>query len=297
MTLVTIGSSVERRDSISAAYGPVLFYSSVVTPEDDLFVRSHLPIQSVQSLMEESYRLRIVLLPMQNAVRQITSHKVTDLHVTYTSPHPVRRVKVPTVNGTAGYVQAAAAYSILTVPRYPSPSDSLSSCTSVACVEEYLQKAPYKELIDGTYNYSVPEHLREQWNRLFNTRADLVKESMRHVWKNYRKYAWGHDELQPLSGKGRDNWGGIGMTLIDSLDTLWVMDMKEEFEEAVQWLDQNWELNSNFTISVFEFTIRIIGGLLSAFYLSGDERLKRKAILAGDLVMAAFPNVGLPHVG
>ena len=69
-----------------------------------------------------------------------------------------------------------------------------------------------------------------------------------------------------MSGDFNDVWGGVGMTLVDSLDTLWLMGLKEEFEEAVQW----------------------VSGLLSAFDLSGDKRLLAKAVEVGDMLQSAF---------
>jgi hypothetical protein len=55
---------------------------------------------------------------------------------------------------------------------------------------------------------------------------------MKHAWKGYKTYAWGRDELKPLSKSGTDPWGGMGVTLVDSLDTLWIMGMKDEFKDA-----------------------------------------------------------------
>mgnify|MGYP003386415265 CR=1 FL=1 len=69
-----------------------------------------------------------------------------------------------------------------------------------------------------------------------NTRKLKVKEAMQHAWKGYRRYAYGSDELKPLSHRGHNNWGGMGVTLVDSLDTLWIMDMKAEFNEARDWV-------------------------------------------------------------
>lgn len=163
-------------------------------------------------------------------------------------------------------------------------------------MELFLQQAPHSEMIEGTYHYTIPPHLRQEWESLFDSRAAMVKKSMQFVWENYRNHAWGFDELRPVSGSGRNNWGGIGMTLVDSLDTLWIMDMKEEFYEAVQWVDQNLHFNQNFNISVFEFTIRVVGGLLSGYHLSNDERLKKKAIEAGNVVLASFKQGVFPHV-
>ena len=109
--------------------------------------------------------------------------------------------------------------------------------------------------------------------------------------------AFGNDELRPLSQKGRDNWGSIAVTLVDSLDTLWLMDMKEEFEEAVRYVAENVTFSSDTTLSVFEFSIRVVGGLLSAYYLSGDDRLVSPLRSAGEVVLNAFDGTHpLPHV-
>lgn len=54
-----------------------------------------------------------------------------------------------------------------------------------------------------------------------------------HAWRGYTSKAWGRDELKPQSGTGQDNWGGVGMTLVDSLDTLWVMGLKVRAPRAL----------------------------------------------------------------
>ena len=56
-----------------------------------------------------------------------------------------------------------------------------------------------------------------------------VKEAMTHSWAAYEQFAWGFDELQPLTQEGKDSLGGLGATIIDSLDTLWMFDMQDEF--------------------------------------------------------------------
>lgn len=57
-------------------------------------------------------------------------------------------------------------------------------------------------------------------------RQEAVRDAFRHAWKGYKEYAWGHDELRPLS-KSYSEWFGLGLTLIDALDTLWILDLKE----------------------------------------------------------------------
>ncbi|ELW47634.1 Mannosyl-oligosaccharide 1,2-alpha-mannosidase IC [Tupaia chinensis] len=66
--------------------------------------------------------------------------------------------------------------------------------------------------------------------------------------------------------------GGLsGATVIDSLDTLYLMELKEEFQEAQAWVEESFHLNVSGEASLFEVNIRYIGGLLSAYYLTGEE--------------------------
>eukprot|EP01038_Epipyxis_sp_PR26KG_P010250 gene10250-13787_t len=94
-------------------------------------------------------------------------------------------------------------------------------------------------LIDGIGNRPVTDEMREEADRLGKERRELIKQGMTHAWDGYKKYAWGYDELKPLSNRGQNNWGGMGVTLVDSLDTLWIMGMKKEFEEAKNWVQNS----------------------------------------------------------
>jgi hypothetical protein len=58
-------------------------------------------------------------------------------------------------------------------------------------------------------------------------RKDVVRQAMRHAWEGYVKYAWGFDELKPVSRRGVNNFGGFGLTIVDSLSTLWLMEMHQ----------------------------------------------------------------------
>lgn len=69
------------------------------------------------------------------------------------------------------------------------------------------------------------------------------------------------------------------LTMVDSLDTLWLYDMTEEFKEARDWIKDNVNLDyDNNRVSVFESTIRLLGGFLSAFHLSKDPVFLTKAV-------------------
>jgi len=88
----------------------------------------------------------------------------------------------------------------------------------------------------------------------------------------------------------------MGLTIIDALDSLWIMDMKEEFNKARDWIANSLDFNQDKQVSFFESTIRITGGLLSAFELSGDRMLLDKAIQVQESLNEAFKKTatGLP---
>lgn len=108
-------------------------------------------------------------------------------------------------------------------------------------------------------------------------RREKVKEAMLHAWNSYDKFAWGQDELQPQSKSGVNSFGGLGATLIDSLDTLYIMGLDEQFQKAREWVANTLDFNKDYDASVFETTIRVVGGLLSAYDLSHDKVFLDKA--------------------
>ncbi|CAM9163978.1 unnamed protein product, partial [Discosporangium mesarthrocarpum] len=148
---------------------------------------------------------------------------------------------------------------------------------------------------DGLSKGMVTAEQREESDRLGHERAISVKEAMKHVWSKYRQFAWGADELAPKSKRGKENWGSMGVTLVDSLDTLWLMDMKAEFWEARDWVRDHLTFNKAHEVSLFETTIRELGGLLSAYDLSQDQVFLNKARELGDRLLPAFDTAtGLP---
>ena len=143
-------------------------------------------------------------------------------------------------------------------------------------------------LVDGVGSRVVTEEMKKESDVLGKKRRELIKNGMKFAWSAYKSFAWGRDELLPLSRSGKDNWGGVGMTLVDSLDTLWIMGMKVEFEEARNWVAKSLTFGNAGAVSVFETTIRELGGLLSAYELSGDAVFLDKARVLGDLLLPAF---------
>ncbi|KAI5253637.1 Endoplasmic Reticulum Mannosyl-Oligosaccharide 1,2-Alpha-Mannosidase [Manis pentadactyla] len=120
-----------------------------------------------------------------------------------------------------------------------------------------------------------------------NERQKAVIDAFRHAWTGYRKFAWGHDELKPVS-RSFSEWFGLGLTLIDALDTMWILGLKKEFGEARKWVSKKLQFQKDVDVNLFESTIRILGGLLSAYHLSGDALFLRKAEDFGNRLMPAF---------
>ena len=118
--------------------------------------------------------------------------------------------------------------------------------------------------------------------------AQAVVRAMQHAWAGYKSHAWGRDELKPVSGRANDPWGGIGCTLVDSLDTLWLMGLKDDFEDATRWVRSSLSFDRAGRVSVFETTIRELGGLLAAFDASGDTVFLDKAEDLGRRLSRAF---------
>jgi hypothetical protein len=148
----------------------------------------------------------------------------------------------------------------------------------------------YPEYRDGSYQPpNWTDEQREEFDEVALARSVIVKKAMEHAWSGYQRYCWGRDELLPLSHQCQDNFGGMGATLIDSLSTLWLMGMKKEFYEARDWVRDSLTFYSvEGGVSVFETTIRVLGGLLSAYDLSGDTVFKWAADDLGQRLMKAF---------
>lgn len=109
---------------------------------------------------------------------------------------------------------------------------------------------------------------------IWTTRQQKVKDAFIHAWSGYKKYAMGFDELTPLSQGGVDGLGGLGATVVDALDTAMIMGLDEVVSEAGSWVESHLSerISTKGQVNLFETTIRILGGLLSAYHLRGGEK-------------------------
>ncbi|CEM30059.1 unnamed protein product [Vitrella brassicaformis CCMP3155] len=138
-------------------------------------------------------------------------------------------------------------------------------------------------------------------------RAVAVRNTIAHAWDQYAIHAMGADEIDVVHGEPAAEWGGtFAVQLIDSLDTLYLAGFHQQFDDAIEWLVDNVHYDHHINVNVFETTIRQLGGLLSAYHLSGlprqDDRwgaqhepfydredLLDSAVSLGERLMRAFP--------
>ncbi|KAJ9606412.1 mannosyl-oligosaccharide alpha-1,2-mannosidase [Cladophialophora chaetospira] len=149
----------------------------------------------------------------------------------------------------------------------------------------------------------------EDWSE----QRDAVKEVFKTSWEGYEKYAWGMDEYHPLSRKGKNMVeGGMGWIIVDALDTAMMMNLTSHVAKAREWISTTLTYTADHEVNTFETTIRMLGGLLSAHYLSttfpqlapqrdddanqpGEDLYIEKATDLADRLMGAYESLsGIP---
>ena len=128
--------------------------------------------------------------------------------------------------------------------------------------------------------------------------AGRVRQELLHAWRGYERYAWGHDELKPVSKTAKDWYGdSLLMTPVDSLDTLILMGFKDEAEKAKALILEKLSFDKDIPVKNFEVTIRLLGGLLSGYQMTGDQRLLRLAEDLGTRLLPVFDSpTGMPYM-
>ena len=125
-----------------------------------------------------------------------------------------------------------------------------------------------------------------------------VRDQMAWAWDQYRLHAWGKDEIKPVSG-GFSSFPlkdhHLGLSLIEAMDTLWLMGLDSRFADGLAWIKANADFAVDGEVSVFETSIRLVGGLLSAHLASGDAALLDLARDLADRLLPAFDTpTGMP---
>jgi len=127
--------------------------------------------------------------------------------------------------------------------------------------------------------------------------AARVRREFLFSWRAYEKYAWGHDELKPVS-KGLRDWYGdsLLMTPVDALDTMLLMGLDEDAAKAKALIVEKLSFDKDISVKNFEITIRLLGGLLSSYQMTGDARLLALARDLGGRLLPVFDSpTGMPY--
>lgn len=203
----------------------------------------------------------------------------------------------------------------------PSPSSSLSALDDWARLEHWMNQAsppPRVQSVASSFDWSSVElhylpassspspmpkrppgrapsiqHRFEAESprdvKIRLARLGDVRKTFQDNWESYRRFAWKKDALLPISAGSRDQFSGWAATLVDCLDTLWIMGLRDEFNEAVAAVATiDFGKSSTSRVNVFETNIRYLGGLLAAYDLSGNDILLSKAIELGNMLYGAF---------
>jgi ER degradation enhancer, mannosidase alpha-like 2 len=128
--------------------------------------------------------------------------------------------------------------------------------------------------------------------------AERVRRETRHAWQSYERYAQGYDELRPLSKTGR-NWHSESLliTPVDSLSTLHLLGLRNEARRAQRLVVETLSFDKDIEVKNFEITIRLLGGLLSAYEMTGHRELLRLAEDLGNRLLPAFASpTGMPYM-
>lgn len=130
-----------------------------------------------------------------------------------------------------------------------------------------------------------------------NSLRNEITEACRHAWNGYLTYARGYDALKPISKTGK-NWyhQSMLMTPLDAFDTFVLLGMKKEARTAKKMVLEGLSFNVDQEVQVFEVNIRILGGLITAYEISGCKRFRDLAVDLGRRLLPAFQSeTGMPY--
>lgn len=96
-------------------------------------------------------------------------------------------------------------------------------------------------------------------------RRAAIKEAFVWSFGAYEKYAWGDDELQPLSMTGTNltSVGAVGYTIIDSIGSLLIMDLIPQYQHARDWVRDSLDFDKDAQFNTFEVSFPIAGDCMA----------------------------------
>ncbi|MDP4282591.1 MAG: glycoside hydrolase family 47 protein, partial [Bacteroidota bacterium] len=146
---------------------------------------------------------------------------------------------------------------------------------------------------------AIPSFIRAQvfTDQMKTDECKKVKAACIYAWNGYKQYAQGYDAFKPLSHQGY-NWydTSLCMTPVDAFDTFILMGLRKEAHEAKNLIFSRMNLDVDQEIQLFEVSIRVMGGLLSAYEMDGDQRFLQLAHDLGNRLLPAFSSpTGMPY--
>lgn len=124
-----------------------------------------------------------------------------------------------------------------------------------------------------------------------------IKAAAQHAWKGYMQYASGADDLKPLT-KTSKLWykHSMLMTPVDAFDTFLMLGLDDEAREAKEMILAKLSFDVDNEVQVFEVTIRILAGLITAYEMDGDPKFLLLAVDLANRMMPAFnTTTGMPY--
>ncbi|GGM35657.1 hypothetical protein GCM10012275_03630 [Longimycelium tulufanense] len=145
-----------------------------------------------------------------------------------------------------------------------------------------------------------PPEARQMQPSSWPEAAADVRREVRWAWRQYVERAFGHDQIKPVSGGHEDFFArgkSVGLTIVEALDTFWLMGLDRELEQALEWIERNLRFDIDAPFQVFETNIRMVGGLLAGYHCTGRDRLLELAVDLGDRLLPAFTRspTGIPY--
>ncbi|KAK0625233.1 glycosyl hydrolase family 47-domain-containing protein [Bombardia bombarda] len=233
--------------------------------------------------------------PKKASVEQTTGavrpplHSIPAINLPDRVPYPGQNIKDQDEGIHAGKPLKHQPVETATVPHWKKPREWFP------VPEESLILLPTGKpkpipAVQHVFREESPAAKEKREHRLSKIKAEALR-----AWTGYKQYAWTHDELTPVTKGAKDPFCGWAATLVDALDTLWIMGLKDEFDNAVEAVR-----DIDFTttpyrrdIPVFETIIRYLGGLLGAYDVAGGHEgkyrvLLDKAVELAEILMSVF---------
>ncbi|KAF2744868.1 glycoside hydrolase family 47 protein [Sporormia fimetaria CBS 119925] len=139
-------------------------------------------------------------------------------------------------------------------------------------------------------------------------RAQAIIDAFRFSWDGYYKYAFPNDELHPITNGFSNSRNGWGASAVDALSTAIMMDQADIVYQILNYIPTIDFTRTATEISLFETTIRYLGGMISAWdlltgpasHLLVDDSqvgllLNQSVTLANTLSFAFDTPSGIPH--